>query len=107
MDKRGTGDTLLTIDLGDIGSFEISDDGFTDTDIRYDSIPNAIKVARETYSDEWIFEQLADAEIIPGERTSSSYDIPGPFICTDCHRTWPSHANETPNADVDTCPDCF
>lgn len=114
----GTGDEFTAIDLGSLGKIHIYDDGDNDA---YASVSHslyrgngdlrsAIREHRRDEGDQATLEALASASTdatVASSGGDDGYDpTPGPFVCDDCHRTWPADYNETPDADEDTCPGC-
>lgn len=113
--KEGTGDVLGRIELKDIGTMIIRDDGHADPDV---SVQFESPDGEETYFSSWLSmtrEQMADSEFSEllddaaaepstgGESGDlTNFDLTGPFVCQDCYRTWPGEYKER----GDLCPDC-
>lgn len=120
-DKRGTGEVLGEVEIGEVGTLVFEDDGCQDSDtwIYLDENNDGTRqIGRirigarhaEDKGDGWFIEQLeraGDSGQSPPSVSSSSFDrAPPTYSCDSCHNTWPRGTNQTPDADEDTCPDC-
>lgn len=117
MDSSGTGDVFAVIDFGEpVGRFEFRDDGDHDS---HAGITHIAPDGTSTYFGRsgWDLRRDLGDSAIGGELKTAfdpdpTPDLPstrynaGPFVCDDCHRTWPGNDNQTPDAPGDTCPDC-
>lgn len=119
--KQGTGHEFLRLDLGKVGELVIVDDGAhdPDTDIRLlDASGNVVLDRRPSHFHQFRSDQgdaAFEAALLGGQErheqtaaaqsTHTSYGV-GHFVCDDCHRTWPSKRNQTPDGTTDTCPEC-
>lgn len=110
VDKRGTGDELGRIDLGPIGEIAVSDDGDNDVYVTFDtmSLTTQIHQYRDDHGDDAVIDVLDKIQYVDDSTNGngSTSGTHGPFVCDHCNRTFPSHANETPDQAQDTCPDC-
>lgn len=115
---QATADEIARIDLGEVGTLVIKDDGDDDWHINVSAetpdgttaaLSDVLRVRRRQLGDDRFMTEL---EAIPSPHDSAENDsgrplTPGPFICDDCSRTWPSKRNQTPHRSDDLCPDCY
>lgn len=115
VDKQGTGDVLGKIELDGLGTLYIEDDGHHDPDVttRVDTggddrtyLATVLSTMREEMGDRKFMETIenvvAGGPSNGGSTSTTNFDLTGPFVCSDCHRTWPGEY-EQPGG---LCPDC-
>lgn len=115
VDKKGTGDVLGKIPLSGIGELKILDDGHNDPDVSLRIEPESggetyfrglLSDTRHEMGDRQFMELIDNVSIedsVEEESTgSTSFDLTGPFVCSDCHRTWPGEHEQSGGL----CPDC-
>lgn len=111
--EAGTGNELGRVDLGALGELVVYDDGDPDPYVTIRkphgapaSLDALLRSKRNDMGDEAFTEALAKLPTPSNKPTTTTNWRSGPFVCHDCHRTWPSKRNQTPDADADTCPEC-
>ena len=111
--KQGTGDEICRIDLGEHGAYVIADDGDTDAYLAKcvenndgEQIHPSLRTLRADIGEEAFLDALANGSLIVEEiESSTSFTTGGPFVCDDCHRTFPSDDKHEQKGN-DVCPDC-
>lgn len=118
---HGTGVEFCRIDLGEIGTVVVEDDGDPDpcASVRlagddgqhHPPLFGPVTNARATHGDTRTLEMLQDAsmDVTTDGTTSTSPSgpiVPQPFKCDGCGLTWPGKDNQTPDGPEDWCPEC-